>query len=260
MERHNRPPPLSIPNRPPAFLSALSYHPTPTTNYGMPAWATSSRRRNIRRTCAPFNNATGIMFIALLVVTGTLTWLLVRGGNSNISSPLSRLPEPPATPNFQLDVSSENTTIVSHPEEHRVANSTLDFQRIFAINLPSRLDRRDLLTVMATYANISVTIVPGVRSVADNALPPPRIPGSLRTEEYAVWRAHANVWRRVIEDGLETALILEDDNDWDLNLKEQVPRVMTALEEIRSGPLIDEGDGVVRGSELKEVWDILYLG
>lgn len=113
---------------------------------------------------------------------------------------------------------------------------------------------------MATYANISVTIVPGVRSVADSALPPPRIPGSLRAEEYAVWRAHANVWRKIIEDGLETALILEDDNDWDFNLKEQIPRIMSALDEIRTATPINEEDGVVRGSQQLESWDILYLG
>ena len=167
----------------------------------------------------------------------------------------------PATPDLQPDdVSTENLNVVTHSEERRVANSTLNFQQIFAINLPSRLDRRDLLTVMATYTNISVTIMPGVRSLAENALPPPRTPGSLRMEEYAVWRAHANIWRKVIEDGLETALILEDDNDWDLNLKDQIPRILNALEEIRAVTPLDEGDGVVRGHQAMEQWDILYLG
>jgi hypothetical protein len=140
------------------------------------------------------------------------------------------------------------------------ANSTLNFQQIFAINLPSRLDRKDTLTLMAAYSNLSITIVPGVRTLADNALPPPRKPGSVRAEEYAVWRAHANIWRRIIEDDLTTALILEDDNDWDINLKEQVPRIMKALEEIQVAPPREEDDGVVRSGREAERWDMLYLG
>jgi hypothetical protein len=113
---------------------------------------------------------------------------------------------------------------------------------------------------MATYANLSITIVPGVKTVAENALPAPRVPGALRPEEYSVWRAHANVWRKVLEDGLTTALILEDDNDWDVNLREQVPRVLAALEEIRRPVPRAEGESVVRGGQEVEEWDILYLG
>ena len=113
---------------------------------------------------------------------------------------------------------------------------------------------------MSSYANLSITIVPGVKSVAENALPAPRTPGDLRPEEYAVWRAHANVWRKVLEDGLTTALVLEDDNDWDVNLKEQVPRILDALEEIRTPRPRVEGEGVVRGGQELEGWDILYLG
>jgi len=266
MERSNKPPPLSIPTNPPAYLSALSYHRTPSGPGMSSAW-TTSRRRNLRKTFAPCSNTAGVMLLALLVITGTLTWLLVRGGNS--SSPLSRIP----IPNEKNDAPTRiDTTIVNNvPEKFPIremdevrepgkANSTLNFQQIFAINLPSRLDRKDTLTLMATYSNLSITIVPGVRTLAENALPPPRTPGSVRSEEYAVWRAHANVWRRIIEEGLTTALILEDDNDWDVNLKEQVPRIMKALDEIRVAPPREEEDGVVRSGKEDEGWDMLYLG
>jgi hypothetical protein len=155
------------------------------------------------------------MFIALLVFTGTLTWLLIRSG-SNTSSPLSRLPESSITSPLRDEVKETPEVVV--PPDPSIANSTLNFQQIFAINLPSRLDRKDTLTLMAAYTNLSITIVPGVKTLADNSLPPPRTPGSIRTEEYAVWRAHANVWRKIIEDGITTELILEDDNDWDINL------------------------------------------
>ena len=269
MERQNRPPALTLPAHPPQYLSALSYHRTPSAQHTMPSWA-SSRRRNLRRTCAPVNSPAGIVFLALLLITGTLTWLLVRGGN-NVSSPLSQLPDSPnrrpaKLPPQEDPISSQNETLfppLTIPAETpgpRIANETLNFQKIFAINLPSRLDRKDHLTLMSRYANLSITVVPGVKSVAENALPAPRTPGTLRPEEYAVWRAHANVWRKVLEDGLATALILEDDNDWDINLKEQVPRILDALEEIRTPRAREEEDAVVRGGQELEGWDILYLG
>jgi len=200
------------------------------------------------------------MFIAFLVVTGTLTWLLLQGGTGS-SSPLSQLPDSPSKARKPVILDSSDSAPTFAPiVDPNVANSTLNFQQIFAINLPSRLDRKDILTVMATYSNISITIVPGVKSVAENALPPPRTPGSLRPEEYSVWRAHANLWRRMIEQNINTALILEDDNDWDINLKQQIPRILRALDEIRKPAVRDEQDGVVRGGQESEPWDMLYLG
>ena len=231
----------------------------------MPSSWTTSRRRNLRKTFAPCGNTAGVMFLAFLVITGTLTWLLIRGGNS--SSPLSRIPIPNNEASTRIDTTQQQKIPEKFPvreideiREPGKANTTLNFQQIFAINLPSRLDRRDTLTLMAAYSNLSITIVPGVRTLAENALPPPRTPGSVRAEEYAVWRAHANVWRKIIEEGLTTALILEDDNDWDINLKEQVPRILKALDEIRVAPPREEDDGVVRSGREQEGWDMLYLG
>jgi len=268
MERQNRPRPLTLPSpQTPSFLSSLAYHSTVSAG-PLPAWSTNRRHRaTIRRTFVSLSNSAAIILIALVVIIGTLTWFLVRSvttAATSTSSPLSQIPD--GHPPIQITVPHLNTDpaqvdIPSSGRRLHEANSTLNFERIFAINLPSRLDRKDLLTVMAKYTDLSITIVPGVSTIADSAIPPPRMPGSLRIEEYRVWRAHANVWRRVVEDGLSTALVLEDDNDWDVNLKEQIPRILTALEEIRLMPRrLDEGEGVVRGGPRVEEWDILYLG
>lgn len=253
MERHNRPPPLALPASPPAHLSALRYQHIHSSRPIMPPYVSSRRRLN-RGIFAPLNSVAGVLFLTALLVTGSLTWFLTRAGTDRVSSPLSQLPDWPRqkAPNDILPNRFE-------PKDTEVANQTLNFQKIFAINLPSRLDRRDLLSIMSTVSDLAITIVPGVRTVAENSIPPPRIPGSLRMEEYAVWRAHANVWRRVIEEGLTTALILEDDNDWDVNLKEQIPRILHALEDIRKPPA-DTEDAVVRGGIRSEGWDMLYLG
>jgi hypothetical protein len=263
MERQNKPPPISLPasySHPAtsSYLPTLSYYRTPSGS-GMPNWAASSRRRgNPRRSIVPCNNTAGVLFTAFFLITGTLTWLLIRGG-SGTSSPLSQLPEVPSRKD--QNVLFDTTETIRRPiVDPNIANETLNFQQIFAINLPSRVDRRDILTLMASYSNISVTIVPGVKSVAENALPPPRKPGSLRPEEYSVWRAHANVWRRMMEQDINTALIIEDDNDWDVNLKQQIPRILSALDEIRKPEDREEDDAVVRGSQQPEAWDMLYLG
>jgi len=42
--------------------------------------------------------------------------------------------------------------------------------------------------------------------------------GVLRDEQWGCWRSHADVWKRVVDEKLETALILEDDVDWDTNV------------------------------------------
>lgn len=42
-------------------------------------------------------------------------------------------------------------------------NSTLHFQKIFAISLPSRTDRQDALSLMSVLSGIEIEIMPGVR-------------------------------------------------------------------------------------------------
>jgi hypothetical protein len=42
--------------------------------------------------------------------------------------------------------------------------------------------------------------------------------GLVRDEQWGSWQGHADVWRRVLNEKLETALILEDDVDWDVNI------------------------------------------
>lgn len=42
-------------------------------------------------------------------------------------------------------------------------NSTLGFQKIFAISLPQRTDRQDALTLMSVLSGLEIDIAPGVR-------------------------------------------------------------------------------------------------
>jgi hypothetical protein len=58
----------------------------------------------------------------------------------------------------------------------------------------------------------------------------------LEPAHLACYRGHANIWRKMVEDGVETALIMEDDIDWDLNIRETMPRVKKALGQITKDP------------------------
>ena len=40
------------------------------------------------------------------------------------------------------------------------------------------------------------------------------------TAALGIWRAHANVWRYIIDNDIQSALIIEDDVDWDTNIKD----------------------------------------
>lgn len=42
-------------------------------------------------------------------------------------------------------------------------NSTLGFQKIYAISLPQRTDRQDALTLMSVLSGLEIDIAPGVR-------------------------------------------------------------------------------------------------
>lgn len=42
-------------------------------------------------------------------------------------------------------------------------NSTLGFQKIYAISLPQRTDRQDALTLMSVLSGLEIDIAPGVK-------------------------------------------------------------------------------------------------
>ncbi|KAL8388315.1 hypothetical protein RB595_009318 [Gaeumannomyces hyphopodioides] len=105
-----------------------------------------------------------------------------------------------------------------------VANDTLGFREVFVINRASRSDRRDSLSLAAALTGIRLSYSDGVdgSQVRERVLPADSEGKRIRKGNIGSWRAHLNVLRTVVEEGLETALILEDDIDWDVRLKAQL--------------------------------------
>lgn len=72
----------------------------------------------------------------------------------------------------------------------------MQFQSVFVINLPSRTDRRDAMTLAAALSGLEVTWIDGVAGadVPDEALPGGST--TMRAGNRGSWRAHMNVLQR----------------------------------------------------------------
>lgn len=78
-----------------------------------------------------------------------------------------------------------------------VTNNTLDFQKIFAVGLPERSDKRDALTLISSLTGFNVDWIDGVRgqSVPDKALPYGVDRVKLWENNLGSWRGHMNAVR-----------------------------------------------------------------
>ena len=93
------------------------------------------------------------------------------------------------------------------------------------VNLPSRTDNVDALRLAASLTDIKFSVAPGVldKDVAVATLPYVW-PGGEESGMRA-WRAHMDALNKVVRESLSSALILEDDIDWDVDIKRQLPPI-----------------------------------
>jgi hypothetical protein len=118
-----------------------------------------------------------------------------------------------------------------------VGNATLGTAGIIVLNSASRPDRRDYLSLMAAMTGLQFTYMNAwTTKPVENALPTEHNPW-LKDVEYACWRTHADAWRKVVEEGWTTAMILEDDADWDGGIHESMALAWKALINITGDPL-----------------------
>jgi Glycosyltransferase family 25 (LPS biosynthesis protein) len=139
-----------------------------------------------------------------------------------------------------LPTAKQNIFDDHHLGSPRLANATLDFGKIYVLNLETREDRHDEMALIAAASGLQLTFFPGVNS---KTLDTQSLPDSYGTDyvilepaHLACYRGHANIWRQIVEDDVETALIMEDDIDWDLNIREILPRVEDGLARITKDP------------------------
>ncbi|KAK7755699.1 hypothetical protein SLS62_002310 [Diatrype stigma] len=140
----------------------------------------------------------------------------------------------------------------------RVTNGSLGFSKIFVVGLPERSDKRDAMTLTSALTGFHIDFVDGVRG---ETIPDKAVPFGVTDRKKFMetnlgsWRGHMNAIRRIIEEDLESALIMEDDMDWDVRLKSQLEQAATGAREIANA-----SKGSTPRSPYGDDWDILWLG
>ncbi|XP_061095438.1 procollagen galactosyltransferase 2 [Conger conger] len=131
----------------------------------------------------------------------------------------------------------------------------MGFDEIFLINLKRRLDRRTRMLDTLGTLGIQVTLTEAVDGKALNtsqlqALGIEMLPGYkdpysgrvLTRGEIGCFLSHYNTWTQVVERGLESVLVLEDDVRFEPRFKN---RLMTIMESMKQADLD---------------WDLMYVG
>ncbi|KAH8647793.1 hypothetical protein BX600DRAFT_503160 [Xylariales sp. PMI_506] len=136
------------------------------------------------------------------------------------------------------------------------ANSTLGFERLLALSPgPSWRTRGLAAATNLTGLNFTIPMQPqnpdvlvqAFREMGDDDDTKPKH-GSAKA-----WLAHLDLLKFVIASGFETALIVEDDLDWDVRIKEQMALVSDG---VRHYTGVAADDPAPFGTS----WDVLWLG
>ncbi|PWY78258.1 hypothetical protein BO70DRAFT_363143 [Aspergillus heteromorphus CBS 117.55] len=136
-----------------------------------------------------------------------------------------------------------------------IRNETLGVQKIFVINLPSRPDKRDNLVLGSSVSGFDFDWIDGVTPEELNSKSYPfNWNYDHKATEYAARRAHVNAMQRIVKDRLGSAIVMEDDVDWDVTIKTQLQSFALAVRALQGT------DQNATTSPYGDDWDILWLG
>jgi len=141
-----------------------------------------------------------------------------------------------------------------------VQNETLGFQEVFIVNAIDRYDKLDIDTLATSLSGFRFKVIPGMpgKDVPRISLPATYdadgIENNIGINTIGAWRSELNALRQVVTDRLSSALILEDDVDWDVALKNQL------LDIARGGRFFSNQTDAASHSPYGDKWDVLWLG
>ncbi|XP_073705594.1 procollagen galactosyltransferase 1 [Garra rufa] len=131
----------------------------------------------------------------------------------------------------------------------------MGFDEVFMINLKRRTDRRDLMLRALREQEIDCKIIAAVDGKAMNiseihTLGIHMLPGysdpyhgrPLTKGELGCFLSHYNIWKEIVDRGLKTSLVLEDDLRFEIFFKR---RLQNLMQEVESKDLD---------------WDLIYIG
>ncbi|KAJ5402811.1 Glycosyl transferase family 25 [Penicillium crustosum] len=164
---------------------------------------------------------------------------------------------------FKLQPSTNVSTEQVWSDQHdwdkldAIRNETLGVQKVFAINLVSRPDKRDSIILGSSLSNFHVKFLDGVTPDGQDAKSYPyNWNYDHKTTEYAARRAHINGLQQVVQERLASAIIMEDDSDWDVSIKAQLQSFAHAVRALQ----FQDTQKTPTQSPYGDDWDILWLG
>ncbi|KIW28842.1 uncharacterized protein PV07_04705 [Cladophialophora immunda] len=156
-----------------------------------------------------------------------------------------------------LDHAQAKSTVKSSQNSesiYEIYNETLGFQKIYMISLPERTDKQDTFAMQAAFSEISYILADGVHG---DKVPAKALPHTMSQKANVIgcWRAHLNVYQKIVHERVSTALVFEDDADWDVALKHQLVQFARG-----SRFLADTVEGDLAHSPYGDDWDMLWIG
>lgn len=144
-------------------------------------------------------------------------------------------------------------------EEH-FGNSTFGFGNIYVLSMAKNLAKRDELALVSRASGMKWTILDAVdgRTLNKYSVNPSLDKARLNDGQKGCWRSHLDAWSKFLEDGSETALFLEDDADFGLDLRQSLINLrepLLQMSEIRTGVKYLNVNKPLPGD-----WQILWLG
>ncbi|KAL4810676.1 hypothetical protein BDV18DRAFT_155288 [Aspergillus unguis] len=152
---------------------------------------------------------------------------------------------------------SPPASVPAFPQDH-ARNRTLGFSQILALSSRPSWRTRGLQAA-ANLTGLEITIPP--QPPLDDRLA--EAFASIGSDLFGItrpafgaskaWLAHLDLIKYIYQSKLESALVLEDDADWDVEIKAQMGNISSA---VRNLTKIDEGEPAPYGLS----WDVLWLG
>ncbi|KAL8928119.1 MAG: hypothetical protein Q9172_001029 [Xanthocarpia lactea] len=136
-------------------------------------------------------------------------------------------------------------------------NQTLGFEKVYVINLPKRTDKLDAIRLAAAVTGFNFDVIVGQNGadMSPKALPGPFEDGPMRNATVGCWRSHMQAAHDIVNNRLSSALIFEDDADWDISFRSQLLNFA-----IGSQWLLNTASGATPHSPYGDGWDLLWLG
>ncbi|KAL2855972.1 hypothetical protein BJY01DRAFT_242911 [Aspergillus pseudoustus] len=169
-----------------------------------------------------------------------------------------------------LTLGTDSERVGSEPVEgsddlHSITNETLGMQKIFAISLPSRLDKRDNIVLGSSLSDFHVDFLDAITPDQVNPkIYPYNWNYDHRPVEFAARRSHLNALQKIVHESLGSAIVMEDDADWDVSLKTQLQSFAIAVRALQSADSQTSSSSSTTNSQSDSPygpdWDILWLG